>query len=216
MKSFLRVLFAMLCISSIFVFTACDKHEGNDTPPTGAQVYVMEAEYLDLDGITGGGISSSMEGPDLIFGNGTQEEKDKGWSNGYYVGFTYTIGFRLDFVFNSDAAASAIISVRLGSELGEILLTPDAFSVKLNDVEIHYNPKIIPGSDMQNMEFVDMTVSTSAQLVEGENIISLIVNANTFNSGQVGGPMIDCIKVTTTAQLTWVEKTDNPDRRGAI
>ena len=52
------------------------------------------------------------------------------------------------------------------------------------------------------------------RLKAGKNTVTLKILANDFRNGQTGGPTIDCMKVTTTATLTWDPKTDNPSRKG--
>ncbi len=212
-KAILCAVLALVC--GMFMFTACDSGNG----PGGIKTYTLEAEYIDLDNVTGAGISSSVPGVEMIFGEGTADDKAKGWSQGYYVGFTHSADLTLDFVFNSDAAGSATIIIRLGSELGDITLDSNKFAVKLNGEPFVYSNIFIAGNagEMNSMDFFDKTITTTASLVEGENTISLTVMAgNGLNSGQVGGPMIDCIKIKTSATLTWTEKTDNPGRRGEI
>ncbi len=65
------------------------------------------------------------------------------------------------------------------------------------------------------MTFYDKPVGT-VNLVKGENTITLFTNENTLRNGQLGGPMIDSIKLTTTAGLTYNEKKDNPSKRGEL
>ncbi len=180
----------------------------------GVKTYVLEAEYIDLDNVQGAGISSDQGGVEMIYGQGTEEEKAKGWSNGYYVGYTYSANLRLDFVFNADKEASAAIVLRLGSELGALSLDPTSFAVKLNDTDISYQTMYVETSSMDEMKFYDKTVSTNIKLKEGMNTLSLIVLPNAFKNGSTGGPTVDCVKLETAAEVTWEPKTDNPSSRG--
>lgn len=194
---------------------ACDGNGGGGgTGGNGVQSYVLEAEYIDLDDVQGAGISSDQGGVEMIYGQGTDEDKAKGWSNSYYVGYTYNANLRLDFVFQSDKAATATVTVRLGSELGSISLDPSTFAVELNGEAITYQSMYIETSLMENMKFYDKVVTTNAQLKEGENTISLVVLPNTFKMGRTGGPTVDCVKLETAAAVTWSPKTENPSRRG--
>ena len=210
---------ALACVAA-FSLAACTE-TGNEGPNTGGgklTTYVMEAEYVDLDDVKGAGISSDQSGVELIYGEGTQAQKDKGWSSGYFVGFTYTAEFSMDFVFTASVESTATIIIRLGSELGDITLNPDNFPIKLNGTAINYSSMFVAGNegDMANMTFSDKTVATSATLKAGENKITLSISPNDLRYGQTGGPTIDCIKIQTTAELTYTEKTDNPSRRGGI
>ena len=187
---------------------------GTDGETDELQTYTLEAEYVNLENKQGAGISSDQGGVEMIYGQGTEEEKTKGWSNGYYVGYTYSPYLTLDFEFESSKAASAVIILRLGSELGAISLDPTSFSVKLNETEIEYQSMYIETSKMDAMKFYDKTVAVDARLKEGKNVITLEILPNNFKNGATGGPMIDCVKLETEAKITWQPRTENPSNRG--
>ena len=151
----------------------------------------------------------------MIYGNGAAD-KSKGWSEGYFVGYTYVANLKLDFDFQSDSEATATIVLRLGSELGNLMLTPDLFEVQLDGATVPYSSLSLAGStNLENIEFHDLVVNTNAQLKEGANTLSLIVRDNKLVAGErVGGPCVDCVKITTSASITWNPKTDNPANRG--
>lgn len=213
-KKLIGLLLSVLLLTGVMAFAACADGEvdgGN------LNTYVMEAEYIDIANVKGSGISSDQSGYSMIYGSGSDEDKAKGWSSGYYVGYTYTSECTMDFVFTSNAAATATIVLRLGSELGNISLTPDNFEVKLNGTAITYNSMYVENSEsMSDMKFADKTVTTSARLVEGENKITLTVLPNTLKNGATGGPIIDCVKIQTTSTLTYTERTDNPGKGDEI
>ena len=49
------------------------------------------------------------------------------------------------------------------------------------------------------------------------NTVTLTVKDNTLKDGNsIGAPLIDCIRITTDAALTWEPLVDNPDNRGKI
>lgn len=213
MKKFYMILLAVLALSLTFAFVACggnDDDGGNNTDPvTGITTYKMEAEYIDLDGIVGGGLSNAKEGVDMI-------EDGKNASNGYFVAHTYVEGLTLEFVFEAEEACSAELVLSLGSELGDMQLGSDIFAVKLNGAAITYANKTVYDSDFGNMEFQDISVTSNAQLAKGKNTVTLVVLKNEYKSGSSGGPLIDYLKIKTTGKITWTDKTDNPDRRGEI
>jgi hypothetical protein len=157
-----------------------------------------------------------MSGVNMIYGEGTKEEKNKGWSEGYYIGFTYSEGISFDFEFTSDLKTRAAIIVRLGSEIGDITFDSSSLAVKLNGEAIEYEGILVQGSGMMDMVFQDFTITNNVELLEGKNVISIEILDNDLRNGQIAGPMIDCIKVRTNAKLEWEEKLDNPDLRGAI
>lgn len=190
---------------------------GGNPPAGGISTYVMEAEYINLDGIQGAGLSSDQGGVEMIYGEGTAEHKAK-WSNGYYVGYTHSADLQLDFVFNSSSNNTANLVLRLGSELGDIILNSTNFAVKVNGNALNYGNLSIPNSGGEaDMVCYDKPIAMPISILEGENTISLVVLENTFKYGrETGGPCVDCIKIMTSSELTWEDKTDNPSRRGEI
>jgi hypothetical protein len=179
--------------------------------------YVMEAEYIDLNGVSGAGISSEQSGVDMIFGDGTDAQKTLGWSNGYYVGYTYSPETVLTFTFNSDVATTTSITLRLGSELGNITLEKSMMKLELNGNELNYSSMYIEGSRMESMAFYDKTVTNTANIVAGSNTFKLSILSNTLRSGNAtGGPMVDCLKLKSTGKITWTDHSDNPANRGGI
>ena len=215
-KKFLVLGLSALALTASVSLAACSGG-GEGGAGGGRTTYTMEAEYVDIVDVIGSGLSSDQSGYNLIYGDGTQAQKDLGWSSGYYVGYTYTTEFKLDFVFEADKATTATIIIRLGSELGNIMLTPDNFEVSLNDTPINYAAMTIDNSEsMASMKFSDKTLTNNASLVQGENTISIKILENDLRGSTTGGPTIDCIKVQTDAKLTYMENTDNPAKRGSI
>ena len=216
MKKIISTLLFTVLIASVFMLNSCDLIFGNkDNAGSGTNTYTLEAEYIDLNDVQGAGESSSQGGVQMIYGNG-EADKSKGWSEGYYVGYTYVANLKLDFNFESDADAKATIVLRLGSELGNLLLTPDLFEVQLNGETVPYSSLSLNGSNsLEDMKFYDLVVNTNANVKAGANTLSVIVRDNKLVAGErVGAPCIDCVKITTSANITWNPKTDNPANRG--
>lgn len=180
----------------------------------GKNTLVMEAEYVDIDDVAGAGISNNNTGLSMIYGNGTEAEKEM-WSNGYYVGYTHNDQTELEFVFTASKATTANISIDLGCELHDITLDSESFAVIVNGEEQIVPSWYISYSEMDAAEFSTYRLSSPVNLVEGENKIVLKVLANDLGGeGVTRGPLIDCVTVTATdAELTWNPKTDNPYRR---
>lgn len=212
-KTVLTVLTVLSALMLILCFAACGDNTETDG---GVKNYTMETEYINLDGMLGSAHSAETAGVNMIIGEGTDEEKARGWSNGYYVGYTYAANLTFNFVFTSDAAETAAITLRLGSEIGDITLGPSEMSVKLNGTEISYNRIFIEGSTVEDLKFWDKTLTTDARLTAGENTLSVTMLDNKLFGGQMGGPMFDCVKIKTKATLNWTDKTGNPDGRGSI
>lgn len=212
-RTVMGIMLAAVMLVSVVTFAAC----GEPSESGGSDTYVIEAEYIDLDGVSGAGISSDQSGVEMIYGDGTDEQKSLGWSNGYFVGYTYVSNLTLEFKFTADKAATSSIVLRLGSELGDINLDPTNYSVILNGTAIEYSSMYVEGSEIGSMRFSDKTVTASAQLTKGENVLQLKVLTNMLmNNTKTGGPCVDCVKIGTSAKLTWIDKTDNPSRRGQI
>ena len=215
MKRLISILLLTVLVASMLMLSSCDIFGGGKTNNTGSNTYTFEAEYIDLSGVQGAGESSSQGGVQMIYGNG-ESDKSKGWSEGYYVAYTYVANLKLDFNFNSDADAKATVIVRLGSELGNLMLTTDLFEVQLNGETVPYSSlSLNGGTSLENIKFYDLVVNTNANVKAGENTLSLIVRDNKLVAGErVGAPCVDCVKITTSANLTWTPKLDNPENRG--
>lgn len=176
----------------------------------------MEAEYVDIDEVAGAGISNSIDGLNMIIGEGTKEQK-KMWSNGYYVGYTHNSMTELEFVFNSSVATTAYVTFMLGSEIGDIILNSDSIAVFVNgENQILPNWKVI-GSKMKMARFTACKLPNPVALNEGENKIIFKVLANNLGGhGATRGPYIDCVRVSTRdtfAELSWNPHVDNIQRR---
>ena len=198
LKKVLGLVLAGALLSGVAAVAACGTSDAG-----GVQKYVMEAEYINLDGVSGAGVSSDQSGVEMIYGDGTQAQKDLGWSNGYYVGYTYASNLMLEFVFNADVAGTATIVLRLGSEIGDISLDPTNFAVKLNGENVTYSNMYVENSLMEEMKFYDKTVSTTANLKAGENKLTLTVLTNNLvNGAKTGGPCVDCVIIETASKLT--------------
>ena len=217
---------AVLMIASVFSMTSCDVIDqilgGGETPSGGnngstnsPDTFIMEAEYVDFTGLVGGGHSNEQYEEMMIYGNGSDAEKELGWSNGYFVSATHKEGICLTFVFTADKAVeNATIVLRLGSEMGNLNFTPEDFEISLNGEAIDYEPMYLTSSArLEDMKFVDKTITNEASIKEGENVLTLTVLANTLAGGTTAGPIIDCVKITSGAKLEWNPLTDNPDKR---
>ena len=180
----------------------------------GKNTLIMEAEYIDIDNVAGAGISNNNSGLSMIYGDGTDEQKEM-WSNGYYVGYTHNDKTELTFTFTASKASTANISIDLGCELQDMVLDSDSFAVIVNGVEQMYPSWSITCSEMDKAEFSTYRLAAPVQLVEGENTIVLKVLSNDLGGdGVTRGPLVDFVKVVATdAELSWEPNEDNPYRR---
>lgn len=158
----------------------------------------LEAEYIDLTGKSGGGYSGSANQEEMV-----QKDADNGASNGYYVGYTHSAG-TYEFKFKASAAATGVkLEIGLGSELPDAVFTSDVFGIMVNGKEIAHDPFKPVSNGTAVGKFETFTVG-NIDLVEGDNVITLVVKANTLMKGtSTGGPSIDFIQVTTSSTISW-------------
>ncbi len=221
-KRILSVALATVTAVSVLSFTGCElinsflpggDDQGNNGG-AGVNSLVMEAEYIDIDEVAGAGVSNNNSGLSMIYGDGTDEQKEM-WSGGYYVGYMHNDQTELEFVFNSSKASTANISLSLGSELVDITLNKDNFAILVNgEQQVGYS-WFVAYSEMDTAEFNECKLTAPVNLVEGENKITIKVLSNDLGGeGVTRGPLLDYVKVTATdAELTWTPHEDNPYRR---
>lgn len=172
-------------------------------------IYTFEAEYVDYSGMIGNGYSGNQSGVGLIV---KQKAENQQASNGHYAGWMYRNGNTLTFTIRSDRAVTdAVLVLRLSAEFYNMTLTSDKYLVQVNGNNLSYSDIVIAGVPEQGTNewrpFSNYTVSTSVNLVEGENTIKLIIN-NEDRLGQSGtmystAPLTDCIYIYTDAELDW-------------
>lgn len=176
--------------------------------------YVFEAEDTYLDDQEGKGFSNDAYGTEMIQSDYKGMAKASG---GYFVGYMYKNGVTVTFEFESnkdDMQASLIL--RLSGELvSEVTFNKDKYRVEVNGIQVNYSDITITGIDTdkskyEKHEFKDFNVGMVA-LKKGKNIITLKVNNTDSMLGTMAAtaPLLDCIKISTTAALTF-EKYENP------
>ena len=161
--------------------------------------YQFEAEYTELEGLEGLGVSGSPTGIGLVSENAKAE-------NGYFVG---NLGkdSPITFIINSDADAVATLKLRVGSNiLGNCAWNPTTLKIILNDEEIQYEEFTTDNGDdpMDQNNFKVKTIG-EINLKAGENTIVIVAGENTYRSNLPSAPSIDCIKLITSAVLEMVE-----------
>ncbi len=173
--------------------------------------YVFEAECVDLSDFNGAGYSG---GAQMIGAIITDWDGSAKASGGYFVSFLYVKGddTKLTFKITSDRDVDdASLSIRLSGEVLEtVAFTWEEWKVKVNGEAIDYGDIEITGcnTDLQTewvREFEDYLLTTKLNLKKGENIIELLTDNETPMAGTMyaTAPMVDCLKITTTAKLSW-------------
>ena len=186
----------------------------NGGSSAGKNTLIMEAEYINIDNVAGAGISNNNSGLSMIYGNGSDAEKEM-WSGGYYVGYTHNDQCVMEFKFTASKATTANISIDLGCELQDMVFDSESFAVEVNGVAQMYGNWDIQCSEMDKATFKTCRLAAPVQLVEGENTITLKVLSNDIGGeGVTRGPLVDFVKVVATdAELSWEPCDDNPYRR---
>lgn len=188
-----------------------DNPDNPDNPatPSGTTEYTFEAEYTDLEDLSGASSSGSAEGVDMI-------QSAAKASNGYYIGFTYKEGLTITFEIVSDSATTAELKVGLApwEGMSAISISSETFVVGVNGKSVKYtSTKVSAGrgeNDMGSRSFNKYKIG-KVDLVKGENVITLTIGPNDYVNGGAGGPAIDAVYLTTAATLTWDPITDNID-----
>ena len=161
--------------------------------------YVFEAEYTELEGLEGLGVSGSPTGIGLV----TENAKA---SNGYFVGNLGTAS-PITFIIKSDADAVATMKMTVGSNiLGSCVWNPTTLKITVNGEAIEYNEFTTDNGDdpMDQNNFKTRKIG-DINLKAGENTIVIVAGENTYRSNLPSAPSIDAIKLTTTATLEMVE-----------
>lgn len=181
---------------------------------TQGKTYIFEAENADLTKLfsQNGDANCIERHEDDYFGDETLQETNY-CSNGYIAAcFNHTIGNVITWTVNSDADATAVMIMRMGSgawisgtESADVDLDPETVEFRVNDSVIDYEPLTVdgqiakPGASANAIYGImsDYVISMEIQLKEGPNTIQMeLLEIN-------HGPNIDALKLTTTANLTW-------------
>lgn len=184
----------------------------------GTETWTFEAEELDFTGKQGLAYSGATSEKGMIQSDSTGTS-----SGGLYVGYNYTQGMKHEFRIVSDREVSdATVHLRLSAEFASIFLTPDTFTVEINGVKQQYSTIMlvnVPENAGEILPFADFLIATDAVLKEGANVITLTVSnndpptdagGNPLGTMRASAPLIDCVKITTSAALYWDGTFDMP------
>ncbi len=177
--------------------------------------YTFEAEYTNL--------YNSEDEPRHFYGYSNDYFGEKAVldgsevdaSNGYYVAGTYDNGQYIYFdIYSSKTVMDAQLTLRCSCEGGwftvPLVFTPDNYTILVNGTALTSfqisldNSKLELGSGSM-LNFADCYIS-NITLKEGWNTIRFENNSDTKGQGGTlycESPLLDCIKITTDATLTW-------------
>lgn len=176
--------------------------------------YTFEVEDIVLEdpttgqALTGPGNSGTGTGPSMLIA----DDGTHGVSNGYFISFLYKSGIDLRFEIISDMdVENAQLVVRMSAEGRDRSFNQSNYVISVNGTQTpEYNVSItdVPGYVYEGVScapFQDYVIG-NVTLYEGRNYIDLVTNNNDGDAGSTrtaSAPLIDCIKITTEAVLTW-------------
>ena len=203
--------------------------------------YIFEAEHVMLIDFTTGaplagmGASGGSEGANMVDPPRPGREGINA-SNGYYVTYLYKEGLELRFMIESDREVEdATLIFRITAETRGYAITSyigegetengtrwSQYDMMLNGEYLDYGIIEILDVGVQEHEatggqrpFSDHTIAVNLKLKKGTNEFRFI----TANSNGMGGtmagtaPVVDCIKIQTSAELSWTPTLTNEDRQ---
>jgi uncharacterized repeat protein (TIGR02543 family) len=179
---------------------------------------IFQAEYVEIDptkqfyGASGNNVGVGIIGSESAFKS----------SNGYYVTYQYEYGDKLEFYITSDSDVSnAVLYANLALELQPTMTfspTGDyAYTVTVNGEELSYKSFTLTATADSSGNYkgtFTLINLGNISLKKGENKI-VLMTANKNGEGMGGGtlkaaaPMIDYIRIDTTATLSWHPIKDN-------
>lgn len=169
---------------------------------SGSSTYVFEAEHTNLARKEGPGMSGSAAGASMI----VNDMKNQGASGGKFVSYLYKNGLSLEFYLaSSEAVNDATLTLSIAGEMDNINLNSENYLVEVNGTALDFAPVALESGG----SFTDGIVISGVSLLEGANTIRLVTNNNVNPMGEGVGtyqgtaPMMDCIKLTTSAVVTW-------------
>ena len=197
--------------------------------------YIFEAEHVSLvdangDPLQGMGASGGSQGANMV-DSPAPNAAGINASNGYYVTYLYSPFLTLVFNITSDRAVSdATLTFRVTCEkMGYALSGSESsgttdngtnisnYTIKVNDATLDYNTVEVTynAADYTSTDgwrpFSDHVLTTSLSLQKGENKFEFISSNMNGMGGTMAAtaPVIDCLKIDTTAELSWDPVTAN-------
>ena len=170
--------------------------------------FVMEAEFVDFFGLSGPGMSSSATELEMIMNDMTGA-----WnaSEKHYVGYTHAPDITFTYEFTSDKDTTATLVLRLASDQGDVAnYGNQALGITINGEDFPFDATFT----LSGKEFQDFVISDAFPVREGDNVLELTVRKSdvfqaSFGSFVTFGPLFDCVKIYSDAELAWEPLEDN-------
>lgn len=176
--------------------------------------WTFEAEYTDVSGIHGHGYSGEFDGADIIL----RDINGKGASNNFFVSYLYGASIEVVFEINAaEAVTGAVLELSLSAEQGDVVLTPDNYTIQVNGTPLSYSGISMTGVEDaadKMLEFKRYRVSMTVNLNKGDNVIKLITSNDVPMKNSKGeaigtmyatAPVVDCLYLCTDVTLSWAE-----------
>lgn len=176
---------------------------------SGTNTYVFEAEDTNLTGKIGPSYSGSAQEESMIIYNDAI-----GASGNRLVGYLYSSGITLEFYIASDVDVDdATIALSITGEYVTMTYDSNDFQVLVNGEAKSYPRVTIEATQEAVAQCEDRIIIQNVSLKQGANLIQLKTNNNNAVEGttfKANAPMVDCVKVTTSAVLIWDENFGEP------
>lgn len=176
---------------------------------SGVNTYVFEAEDTNLTGKIGPSYSGSAQEESMIIYNDAINA-----SGNRLVGYLYASGITLEFYIASDVDVDdATIALSITGEYVTMSYDSNDFQVLVNDEAKSFARVTIEATQEAVAQCEDRIVIQNVSLKQGANLIQLKTNNNNAVEGttfKANAPMVDCLKVTTSAVLIWDENFGEP------
>lgn len=176
----------------------------------GAQTYVFEAEDTDLTGKIGPSYSgSAQEESMIIFNDGV------GASNDRMVGYLYEPGISLEFYVASDVDTDDVeLALSVAGEYITMSYDSNDFQILVNGTPLNY-PRVTIEADssVAITDCAELIKVSGVHLNQGENLIQLKTNNTNAVEGttfKANAPIVDCVRLTTSAVVIWDENHGEP------
>lgn len=177
---------------------------------SGVQTWVFEAEDTDLTGKIGPSYSgSAQEQSMIIFSDAVEASNDR------MVGYLYEKGISLEFYVAADTdVTDAELVVRIAGEYTTMSYDGNDYQVIVNGEAKNYSRVTIEvDSQVGTTACDDLIKISGVSLKQGENLIQLKTNNTNSVSGttfKANAPIVDCIKLTSSAVVIWDENHGVP------
>lgn len=202
-KMKMAAIFGLAAMVAMSAGAAAFAEETESETEAEGNEYVFEAEYTELEGLEGLGVSGSPSGIGLA-----AESSEA--SNEFYLG-NLGVDSPVTFIITSDQDAAATLKITVGSNiLGTCTWDPESYIITVNGEAVEYEEFTTEnGTDMSKQQNFKTKTIGEIQLVEGENEIVLVAGENTYRSNMPSAPSLDCIKLITDAELSMEEIEEN-------